>query len=145
MTRAYGLFLCLYPRSYRKAFAAEMAAVFEQSAHEHRSLGRLAFIHFLVVEAASLVKGSGIEWFSTRPQYGEHTPDFASLMDSSLPAEIIEAQQRSRYNLRGMEHAIAHHQFERARLFSAADQQERECLRSLWLSYRLPGEPRTEP
>jgi hypothetical protein len=145
MTRAYGLFLCLYPRSYRKAFAAEMAAVFEQSAHEQRSLGRLAFIHFLVVEAASLLWGSGIEWFSTLSDNGEHSCDLASAVDSSLPAEIIEAQQRIRYNLRGMEHAIAHHQFERARLFSAADRQARECLRSLWLSYRLPGEPRTEP
>lgn len=145
MTRAYGLLLCLYPKNYRKVFATEMTAVFEQSAREQRNLGWVAFTRFLAVEALCLLKGSGVEWVSTLSEHGEHIPDLASAADSSLPPEIIETQQRIRFNLCGMEHAIAHHQFERARFFSAADQKERENLRSLWLSYGLPGEPRTGP
>jgi hypothetical protein len=144
MTRAYGLLLCLYPESYRKTFAAEMTTVFEKSAREQRRLGWAAFLRFLIIEAAGLVKGSAIQWISALSRTGEHPGDLAPAGDSSLPDEIVQAQRRIQYNLHGMEDAIAHHQFERARLFSAADQKERENLRSLWLSHGLPGEPRTE-
>ncbi len=144
MTRAYGLLLCLYPRSYRQEFAAEMIKVFEQSAVERRKLGCVAFARFLMIEAGGLLKELGIQWFSALSRPSEHSGDFAPAADASLPAEIVEAQQRIRYNLRGMEYAIAHHQFERARFFSVADQKERDKLRALWLSYGLSGEPRTD-
>ena len=144
MVRAYGLLLCLYPAKYRRAFAGEMTAVFEQSAREHLSLGWAAFARFLILEAAGLVKGSITQWLYALSRPQQDAGDLAPVVDSSLPPEIVQAQQRIRNNLRGMEYAIAHHQFERARFFSAADQKERENLRSLWLSYGLPGEPRTE-
>ncbi len=144
MTRAYGLLLCLYPENFRKTFAAEMTAVFEQSAREQRRLGRPAFVRFLIAEAAGLVRGSAIQWTSALSRSDEHPGGLTAAAESSLPEEVVAAQRRIQYNLRGMEHAIAHHQFERARFFSAADEKERENLRSLWLSHGLPGEPRTE-
>jgi hypothetical protein len=121
-----------------------MKAVFAQSAREHRSSGRAAFACFLIAEAGGVITGSGMQWLYTLSRSDDHPDDLATAIDSSLPAEIVQAQQRIRYNLRGMEHAIAHHQFERARFFSAADHKERRNLRSLWLSHGLPGEPRTE-
>jgi hypothetical protein len=103
-----------------------MKAVFAQSAREHRNLGWDALAGFLIGEAVGLIKGSGMQWLYTLSRSDDHPDDLATAIDSSVPAEIVQAQQRIRYNLREMEHAIAHHQFERARFFSAADQKERE-------------------
>jgi hypothetical protein len=145
MIRAYGLLLRLYPKDHRKVFAAEMIEVFKESAEERRERGWMAFFGFILVEAVGLIEGSALQWIATLTGRKDG-PDMLPIVgqpSSTLPAEIIQVQQRIQYNLRCMEHAIAHHQFERARYFSAADQQERENLCRLWKCYGLDGEPRS--
>jgi hypothetical protein len=145
MIRAYGFLLRLYPKDHQRVFAAEMAEVFEESAREHRAQGWLAFTGFILLEVAGLIKWSAAQWISNLTRRNDHTEILAIVGDASsnLPDEIIQTQQRIQHNLRRMEYAIAHHQFERARFFSVADQKERAHLCRLWESYGLEGEPQS--
>ena len=144
MTRAYGLLLKLYPKDHRALFEAEMAAVFEEGAEEHHRRGWFSLLRFAFAEAVGLIEDAGAQWLSAPPR-SEHADSLAVAGNtrSALPAEIVECQARIQQNLRRMEYAIAHHQFERARFFSTADEKEREHLSRLWASYGLGGKPDT--
>jgi ATP-dependent Clp protease ATP-binding subunit ClpC len=48
-----------------------------------------------------------------------------------MPNEVLESQRRIALLIRGMEYAIANHDFPRARDYSYQERQERENLRLL--------------
>lgn len=54
----YRLLLRLYSAEYQYDFGSEMLGVFRQAAAEHRAQGRRAYVRFLAVEYAGLIKGS---------------------------------------------------------------------------------------
>ncbi len=144
MTRAYGLLLKLYPKDHRVLFEAEMMAVFDQAAEEHRRRGWFSFLRFAVAEVAGLIEDFGVQWLSASAR--RKSPDFLAVTEDSqseLPAEVVETQRRIQQNLRCMEYAIAHHRFDRARFFSTADEKERKHLQRLWTTYGLVGNPET--
>src|SRR5579862_5397028 len=55
----------------------------------------------------------------------------------SVPAEILQAQQRIQSIVGKMEYAIAHHEFEQARLHSDEERRERDALRQMCEHYGI--------
>lgn len=132
MKRAYGLLMRLYPRKHRAVFGKEMTAVFDEAANEHRKRGWGDLVRFVLAEAAGIVTGSCAQWISEMRRDEQSRPaELAEAGEAGLPPKIAQAQRRLETNLRGMEEAIAHHQFTWARFFSEAERREREQLRQL--------------
>ncbi len=127
MNRAYRFLLLLYPREHRDRFAEEMLRVFEEAYSERRSRGRAWFIRFAFAEAHGLIAGATGAWFERG-----HEPNAA---EPTLPGDLAEAQRLVDTNIAGMVHAIANHQFEKARLFSDQERQARAKLRGIREKY----------
>jgi len=106
-------FLRLYPREHREQFGAEMTSVFASAANERR--GWLKRVWFCVREIAGLI------WGATAERFRRHSPAVEN------PAVTLQTQIEA--NLRRMEHAIANHQFDKARFYSYYDLKLRELLR----------------
>jgi hypothetical protein len=62
MKRAVGALLHLYPPAWRDAFAAEVAAVFEESMNDRRSRGRVSYWIFLITELCGFLRGAATAW-----------------------------------------------------------------------------------
>lgn len=123
MKRAYELLLILYPRAHRAEFAEEMKQVFEAAAAERRGQGRAAYLGFAVAEIVGLIAGAARAWLTP-----ERAAQLAAARYRHLPREVAEAQQRVDENIAGMVHAIANHQFEKARAFSNLEREARANL-----------------
>jgi hypothetical protein len=119
MKHVWKMLLRLYPPAHRASFAAEMEEVFEQAAEERRRQGWLSFAGFLLAELFGLLLGAGAAWTRETRSRGPNGDPVAKTKT------LIEA------NLRRMEHAIATHQFERARFFSHYHLKLRERLSRL--------------
>jgi len=115
MNRLWRSFLKLYPRQHRERFAAEMTAVFAAAWNERR--GRLGRLWFSAREIAGLISGAVAERFRRSSPAVE------------VPSPAMKLQSQIEANLRRMEHAIASHQFEKARFYSHYDVKLREQLR----------------
>jgi hypothetical protein len=162
--QAYDILLRLYPRDYRVSFSAEMVTAFEAAAEERRERGRAVFIRFVLAELIGLVIGVGAEWTAKftsasftrgrclpdlvvmRPPgvarkqwFGVQSSPFKALdlIDSTLPAEMTEAQSRVEFNLDRMAAAISSYEFERARFYSHEDRKARDDLRRLRKKYKV--------
>jgi hypothetical protein len=126
MRRAYRFCLLLYPRRHRDQFAEEMLSVFDEASAEGREHCWTWYVRFAFSEVTGLVAGAAEAWLE--PQRPVEAPTAGS---SYLPQELIEAQRRVDANIAGMVHAIANHQFERARVLSNQEREARENLRVL--------------
>ena len=124
MRRAYQFMLLLYPRGHRDQFAEEMTGVFEEAFAERRNQGGSWSIRFALAEVTGLIGGAAGAWFD-RKTVPAITPD------TRLPQDLVEAEQRVNWNIARMVHAIANHQFERARVHSDQERVARENLRVL--------------
>ena len=130
MRRVYRFCLLLYPRQHRNQFAEEMLGVFDEASAERREHGWSWSVRFALAEVAGVVMGAAEAWLSPKP-----APEVRPTPYSNLPQELIEAQQRVDANIAGMVHAIANHQFEKARNHSDAERRARESLRVLREKY----------
>jgi hypothetical protein len=132
MRKIYGVFLRLYPREYRDLFGPEVLNVFAEAANEHRARGWGVWAWFLVTELSGAVVSAASHWvdrFSTRRR--AEIPEAAGNRSGLFSDALREAQNRIQFNLRRMEHAIAHHDFAAARAYSIEDLKAREDLRRL--------------
>ena len=134
----FNLLLRLYPPEYRRTFAPEMLTVLEESAHEYRQRSWIPYARFVLVESLGLIKGAAAEWIA-RLTTGNWI-NYPYLSDGAnykkaLPAEVMEAQKHVKLILSQMEHAIANHQFEKARFYSEEELKARENLRLLQRKY----------
>lgn len=115
-----------------------MLTVFMDSARERRCRGWPASVSFFVTEALGLIAGAAVEW---RAKWSSR--DYLVVRESSqtgqaaIPAEIREAEQHLEVKLRQMVDAIAHHRFQQSRLFSNAEREARENLRTLRERYNF--------
>ena len=132
MRRAYKFMLLLYPRPYRDQFADEMQSVFEELCSDRRDLGWAWCVRFAFAEITGLIGGAAGAWMPAKPPV-------AAPVASSLPHELIEAQQLVDRKVAGMVHAIANHQFEKARVHSDQERLARENLRLLREKYGISG------
>jgi hypothetical protein len=130
MKRAYKFLLLLYPRGHRNQFAQEMAGVFEEACNERRAQGWTWYVRFSFSETTGLIAGAVDAWLSPEPRL-----QAAVESSSYLPQELTEAQRRVDANIAAMVHAIANHQFERARVLSNQEREARENLRILREKY----------
>jgi len=130
MTRVFQFCLILYPRGHRDQFAEEMSQVFEQAAAERRAGGLAAYFRFAFAEIAGLVTGAAWAWIA--PQRAARA---AAEKYSHLPGELADAQRRVDANVAAMVHAIANHQFERARQLSNEERIARANLDTLRQKY----------
>ena len=136
MKRAYSFLLLLYPREHRDQFAEEMISVFEEARSECRHQGWNWYVRFSFAEITGLIAGAAGCWLGKRPA---REAAIANGPESTVPQELVEAQQRVDRNIAGMVHAIANHQFERARTHSDQERQAREHLRLLQRKYGITG------
>jgi hypothetical protein len=132
MKRTYKFLLLLYPRDHRDRFAEEMLNVFDEASAESRAEGWTWYVRFSFSEMAGLVAGATEAWLAPKP-----APEVRTTPCSNLPRELVEAQQRVDANIAGMVHAIANHQFEKARNHSDAERRARESLRVLREKYGI--------
>lgn len=131
MRRVFRFCLFLYPREYRDRFAEEMMGVFEQARNDRREGSRGWYVRFLVGEVGGLIGGAATAWLD-RPA-AQTVPATSAAVN--LPLDLLEAQQRIDRAIAGMVAAIAHHQFERARLLSDEERVARANLRTLRARY----------
>jgi hypothetical protein len=130
MKRAYRLFLLLYPPGHRDQFASEMIGVFEEACSERRNQGWAWQVRFAFTEVSGLIGGAAGAWLYRRSES-------EILAAATPPDELAEAQRRIDLNIAGMVHAIANHQFEKARVLSNREREARENLRALKEKYGL--------
>ncbi len=134
MRRAYRFMLLLYPRGHRDQFAEEMAGVFEEARNERHYQGWAWYARFALSEMTGLIGGAASAWLDQRPS--PEAP-IASASGNTLPQELMEAQQRIDLTISRMVHAIANHQFEKARVYSDEERRASENLRLLRRKYGL--------
>jgi hypothetical protein len=77
-----------------------------------------------------LIAGAAEAWLAAQP-----AAEVRTARTSYLPQELLDAQQRVDANIAAMVHAIANHQFERARALSNQEREARENLRALREKY----------
>jgi hypothetical protein len=132
MRRIYIALLSLYPRDYVASFGPEMLSTAELLAEEHRGRGRAAFVRFATAELIALMVGAAVEWMAKFRTNRSIAGACVDRSRKSMPAdEVLESQRRISFLIKGMEHAIANHDFPRARDYSYQERQEREKLRLL--------------
>lgn len=137
--------LHLYPQRHREMLGAEMQTVFEQGAHEHRLLGRVAFMRFVLVELSGLVLHAAIARFANALNKGyleDRVPFHATLASAEdLPEEVLQAQDRLAVTLSQLLSAISHHQFVQARYYSNEERKARENLHQMREKYGIGDRP----
>lgn len=131
----------LYPQRHREVLGAEMLAVFEQSAQEHRLLGPVAYMRFVLVELCNLVLHAASAQFASVMHKGyleNQVPLRVTLPPpEDLPAEVLQAQDRVAVNLKQLQFAISHHQFVQARYYHNEERKARENLRQVRDKYGI--------
>ena len=119
MKYVYRWLLRLYPAEYQAAFAAEMRETFIQASEEKERRGKLSTIRFMLTEVGGAAAGLAREWaaraasqnaYITLPSLPEEELDLAP--------EVRDAHRQLALVIGHMQHAIAHHDFPKARLYS---------------------------
>lgn len=136
---AYWILLRLYPAEHRAMFAGEMLGVFEEAAAERRQRGWLVFAAFVLGELGGLVKGAAAQWLSNLSTRRLRREDKSSVSarQSGLPDEVFEAQMQVDLAVKRIVYAIAHHQFEKARIYSGEERRLREDLGVVRARHRI--------
>jgi hypothetical protein len=139
MGSVFRALLYLYPRRHRELLGAEMNAVFEQGAQEHRLLGTSQYLRFVLLEVGGLVFHAAIAQFANafHRDYLENQAHGTLAPPQDLPDEVIEAQNRVAVNLNQLLFAISRHQFVRARFYSNEERKARENLRQMREKYGI--------
>jgi hypothetical protein len=132
MRRAYRFCLLLYPRQHRDQFAEEMVSVFEEARNERHYQGWAWYFRFAFAEFNGLIAGAAGAWLD---QPREAPVPAQNPARGWMPRELAEAQERVDANIAAMVHAIANHQFERARVLANQEREAREKLRVLREKY----------
>lgn len=141
MGAVFRALLHLYPQRHREVLGTEMQAVFEQSAQEHRLLGPIVYMRFVLVELGELVLHAAVAQFADIMHKGyleNQLPLRATLPPlEDLPAEVLQAQNRVAVNLNQLQFAISHHQFVQARYYFNEERKARENLRQVREKYGI--------
>jgi hypothetical protein len=146
MGAVFRVLLYLYPRRHRELLGAEMQAVFEQGAQEHRLLGPPRYLCFVLLEVGGLVLHAAIAQFANATHRGhlENQVHDALAPPQDLPDEVIEAQNRVAVNVNQLLSAISQHQFAQACFYKNEERKARENLRQMREKYGI-GDPQPLP
>ena len=140
--RIYDFLLRLYPAEYIALFGEEIGSVLHEAAADKRRQGTTAFTGFVFRETLGLLVGLGTEWmakFTTFNGYmsGVQLTARTAAAIGGAPDEVAESQKRIQLLCRQMDHAIANHDFEGARLFSVENSKERAKLDQLRAKFAI--------
>jgi hypothetical protein len=127
--RALEFLLRLYPKEHRELFGDEMAAVLRQAGEDRRTAGWWAYASFLVCEIVGLAAGAAAVWAARFAGQQNVQPSPAS--PAAQPNEIRETEQLIQRSIDCMVHAIANHQFTKARFYSNVEREARARLQNL--------------
>jgi hypothetical protein len=125
--RIFDFLLRLYPKDHRDLFGAEMASVLEQALEDRRAQGRGAYLWCAVWEIAGLAAGAAALWAATLASHRRVEPVLWIPQASSAQ----ETEQLIQRCIHCMTHAIATHQFEKARFYSVVERKLRQRLQDL--------------
>ncbi len=120
MKRIYGFLLNLYPIEFQLQFRDEMTAIFDRSAAERH--GQLGYMLFVARELLSLLAGA----FKER-----HSSQTAPPEGLSMPTNITDISRQVQLTSRLVIHAIANHDFARARRYDLHERKLRARLSEL--------------
>jgi hypothetical protein len=109
-----------------------MTGVFEEARNERHYQGWAWYARFALAEMIGLVVGAAVAWSERKL-----ASPVAAASPSGLPQELADAQRRVDANIAAMVHAIANHQYEKARVHSNEERQARENLRVLREKYGI--------
>lgn len=121
------LLLRLYPQEHREMFGEEMAAVLRQAAADRRVEGRWHYARFVTWEIMGLVAGAAAVWAAQFANQRRVQPE----AEPSGLSDIRETERKIQISIDCMVHAIANHQFEKARFYSIAERKFRARLEKL--------------
>jgi len=146
MGAVFRVLLYLYPQRHRALLGAEMQAVFEQGAQDHRLLGPCQYLRFVLLEVGGLVLHAAIAQFAnaTHRGYLENQVHGTLAPPQDLPDEVIEAQNCVAVNVNQLLVAISHHQFAQACFYKNEERKARENLRQMREKYGI-GDPQPLP
>lgn len=119
--------LRLYPAEHRELFGEEMANVLRQAAEDRRAEGWWAYSRFVVWEFTGLLAGAAASWAA---QFAGQQRDVTEPQPEGL-SKIQETERKIQISIDCMVHAIANHQFEKARFYSIAERKFRARLEEL--------------
>jgi hypothetical protein len=125
--RVLQLLLRLYPQEHRKLFGEEMAAVLQQTAEDRRTQGWWAFTRFVIWEIAGFMAGAAAVWaaqFAGQPRVQPEA-------EPTGLSDIRETERKIQISIDCMVHAIANHEFTKARFYSNLEREARARLQSL--------------
>jgi HAMP domain-containing protein len=123
----YRFLIAFYPAQFRAVFAAEMVLVFREAVAASRHAGLICRWIFVFREYAALVTGAIRE----RVASSFASPSYMCAVASQSSTEVEELEQRVAHLVQQMQHAIAHHDFAKAREYSNKEQVARRSLNAL--------------
>ena len=86
MGAVFRVLLYLYPQRHRELLGAEMQAVFEQGAQQHRLLGPSQYLRFVLLEVGGLVLHAAIAQFANATHRG--------YLESQVHGALAPSQER---------------------------------------------------
>jgi hypothetical protein len=135
MRRFFDFLVRLYPAEYTMLFGEEIRGVLHEAAADKRRQGATAFVGFIFRETLGLLGGLAAEWLAKVTTFNGYMSGAAvatrTAVAGGAPTAVAEAEKRIQLICKQMDHAIAHHDFERARFFSIEDRKERAKLEQL--------------
>ncbi|MBV8728797.1 MAG: hypothetical protein JO336_03205, partial [Acidobacteriia bacterium] len=130
--RFYDFLLRLYPKEHRELFGEEMATVLRQAAEDRRARGMAAYLWFAFWEIVGLVTGAAAVWAANLAQRaGKPAIDSPPGLWFCPTTSIAETERLIQRSIDCMVHAIANHQFAKARFYSEAERRLRAHLKDL--------------
>ena len=158
---AYQALLRLYPADYKASFAAEMLNTFMKATEACRAQGRLRFVRFTLAELVGIIIGAANEWVSKWTTdssiRGRCLPDLQKMRPPGVPQklwfagasanleghvqqdEMVKTEKQLEILIGHMVHAIANHDFPKARIYSDQERAVREHLRHLQEMHNVHG------
>jgi DNA-binding HxlR family transcriptional regulator len=124
LRQAYSMGLVLYPADFRAQFGAEMVKVFEQAAAQRRDRGATSVLLFFVKEMLGLLAGAARERVFHDDAIGAHD-------DLLFPSDVAGTERYLEIVSRRLKHAIAKHEFSKARHYDQQDRKARALLAEL--------------
>ncbi len=116
--------LRLYPKDHREMFGAEMASVLHQAAQDRRSEGIAAYLWFTFFEIAGLLAGAVALRAATLAGRRRMKP----IIWIPAASSVEETELLIQHSIDCMVHAIATHQFVKARFYSEVERKLRQRL-----------------
>src|SRR5215469_11616934 len=122
--RVFDFLLYLYPKNHREMFGAEMSNVLRQAAQDRRREGFAAYLWFTIFEITGLLAGAVALRAAALAGHRRIKP----VLWIPAATSVQETELLIQRSIDCMVHAIASHQFAKARFYSEVERKLRRRL-----------------